>query len=201
MIEVAPAESVSLIMEHLREHAEQIARHRHGCRIICRLLQRSYKRKQENPSLSELAGLEELLREVLNKAQALCCHIFAHHVIQYVLENTNNPEHKNKIFEALNGELQRCAQDRHASSVIQAALKCCRPCDVNSLADGLIDVVPSLATTRCGSYVYNTLCVHEDPDIKARAIGHQGEGHRRAQAGQGPAAGQHSRDETGEAGP
>jgi hypothetical protein len=158
MIEVAPVASVGLVIMHLSNHAEQIARHRYGCRIICRLMQRSFKRK-DNPNLPELPGLEGLVREVLGNAQALCCHIFAHHVIQSILENTLVDDHKHEIFLALHGELQRCAQDRHASFVIQAALKCCSPTDVTDLADGLINMLPQLATTRFGSYVYNTLCV------------------------------------------
>jgi hypothetical protein len=178
MIEVAPVESVGLIITHLRNHAEQIARHRYGCRIICRLLQRSFKDK-DNPDIPGLPGLGGLVREVLGKAQALCCHIFAHHVIQSILENTLVDDDKHDIFMALHGELTRCAQDRHASFVIQAALKCCSPKDVEDLSDGLIMMLPQLATTRFGSYVYNTLCVQGN--TRDKAIGalreHYAQGH------------------------
>jgi hypothetical protein len=162
MIEVAPPESVCLIIMHLSGHAEQIARHRYGCRIVCRLLERSSK--------SKLPGLEGLLEEVLLKAQALCCHIFAHHVIQSVLEHSIQQEHRRKIVEALCADLQRCAQDRHASFVIQAALKrCCGMDVIRNLADRLIGMLPDLASTRFGSYVCRILCVQESTTSKAIA--------------------------------
>merc|ERR1719277_1573225 len=162
MIEVAPPESVCRVIPHLSGHAEQIARHRYGCRIICRLLERSSK--------SKLPGLEGLLEEVLLKAQALCCHIFAHHVIQSVLENSPQHEHRQKIVEALCADLQRCAQDRHASFVIQAALKRCRGMDVvRILTDRLIGMLLDLATTRFGSYVCNILCAQESTTSEAIA--------------------------------
>jgi len=168
MIEVAPAESVGLVITHLSGHAEETARHRYGCRIMCRLLQRSSKRNAD-PRLPELPGLEGLLEELLVKAQALCYQIFAHHVIQSVLENSPQHEHRHRIFEALHADLQRCAQDRHASFVIETALKCCCPRDVESLADSLIDMLPHLATSRFGSYIYNVLCVQESTKCKAIA--------------------------------
>jgi len=161
MVAVAPAESVGLIIAHLLGHAEQIARHRYGCRIFCRLLQRSSK--------SKLPGLEGLLEEVLLKAPALCCHTFAHHVIESVLENSRQHEHQHKIFQALCSDLHRCAQDRYGSFVIQAALQCCCARDVKILADSLIDMLPSLATTRFGSNVYNNLCAQESTKSSAIA--------------------------------
>jgi hypothetical protein len=168
MIEVAPIASVGLIISYLRSYAEQLSRHRYGNRIICRLLQRSSREQKENPGSPELPGLPGLVDEVLLKAPTLCCHIFAHHVIQSVLENSLDDAHRHRIFQALNADVHCCAQDRHASFILQAALKCCCSKDVDSLGCSLIDLLPQVATTGFGSYVYHALC--KQPSTQEKAI-------------------------------
>jgi len=146
VVEVMPPAQAGFIVQELRGVATSVACHRYGCRILCRLLEHS------------MGG--ELIGEVLEVAETLCRHPFAHHVVESVLEH-GDEEQRHRVFLALHSDLVQNAQDPHASFVIQAAFEKCSTEDAQALAHGLVrggpHIVASLAQTRPGARVLRTL--------------------------------------------
>jgi pumilio RNA-binding family len=146
VIEVMPRAHTRFILEELRHAAAATARHRYGCRILCRLLE--YAISEE--------GLAVLVDEVLAEAGALCFHFFGHHVLQHVLEH-GSEEQRHRVAMAICPNMARCAQDSHGSFIVEAALRYCSSYDQFELARCLVGNDPawfvSLANTRFGSHV------------------------------------------------
>eukprot|EP00413_Alexandrium_margalefii_P012597 CAMPEP_0204527752 /NCGR_PEP_ID=MMETSP0661-20131031/9150_1 /ASSEMBLY_ACC=CAM_ASM_000606 /TAXON_ID=109239 /ORGANISM="Alexandrium margalefi, Strain AMGDE01CS-322" /LENGTH=442 /DNA_ID=CAMNT_0051533683 /DNA_START=53 /DNA_END=1378 /DNA_ORIENTATION=- len=92
IITALPTAMSDFVVKELSGVAARMARHRCGCRIICRLIEHS-------TANSELAVL---LSEILAEAEVLCQHPFAHYVVECVLEHL--PEHRGRIVEALSAD-------------------------------------------------------------------------------------------------
>jgi len=123
------------------------ARHRFGCRILCRLI--------EHYGASD--DLSVLMDEVLAEAEDLCRHPFAHHVLERALEHL--PERRARIARALSVDLLGHARHRCASHVVEAALLHCEGETREGLARGLQgnNGVAILAHSQFGSYVLRGL--------------------------------------------
>jgi len=150
IIEVLPMASASFIAEELCGMGVEVARHRYGCRILCRLLEHS----------ATEPGPIKLFNEVLGGVGGLCRHSFGHYVIQSVLEH-GTPEQRHTIAAALRAELTRSVQNRNACYVIENALSYCSAEDRQALVDGLISGGPgrlaALAQHQFGSHVVRAL--------------------------------------------
>lgn len=150
VVEVMPAALSGFVIAELQGAAVETARHRFGCRILCRLLEHS------NTSVP----LAKLIDELLVEAKMLIRHNYAHYVMQSVLEH-GLPEHKRQLLGVLCEDLADNAQHRCASHVIEAALSHCSSEDQCSLAAQLIgegeDILVSLAMTQFGSFVVRAL--------------------------------------------
>jgi len=148
MISQLPTSATGFIAEEIvasKESASKIARNRHGCRILCRLLEFS-------SSESKTSAL--LVSQVLEKAEDLCRHSFGHHVLQAALEH-GNTSHRSQIAAALLSDLDSCAKHRNGSYLVEKALKFCCEEDQRDLLQQL--AVPSmladLALNQYGSFV------------------------------------------------
>jgi len=148
MIMQLPTSATGFIAEEImasKESASKIARNRHGCRILCRLLEFS-------SSESKTSAL--LVSQVLEEAEDLCRHSFGHHVLQAALEHGNS-SHRSRIAAALLSDLDSCAKHRNGSYLVEKALKFCCEEDQRALLERL--VVPSmledLALNQYGSFV------------------------------------------------
>merc|ERR550525_68878 len=138
----------NFVIEELRGHGASIAKHRFGCRVLCRLLEYS----NGSASLAEL-----LENEVLQHAHVLACHPFAHYVIEEVLE-FGCPEHRAQTAAALRDSVSDLAQHRHASHVVESALQFCSIEDQRALADRILaDGIVSLAQCRFGARVVDAI--------------------------------------------
>lgn len=134
------------VLEELRGHAARTAKHRFACRILCRLL--------------EFCGSAsaELVEELLQDAESLCCHSFAHHVIQSVLEHGEG-RHKERVAKALLSDPFRFSTHKHSSYLIEKALCYCSEDDQQKFLDvlGSPQMILELANTQYGCYVARAL--------------------------------------------
>jgi pumilio RNA-binding family len=146
VIEVMPRVHIRFILDELRGVADATARHRYGCRILCRLLE--YAGSDE--------GVAALLDEVVEEAGALVFHFFGHHVLQHIFEHGTDWQ-KHRVAMAICDNMENCAQDPHGSFIVEAAVRYCSDDDQFELATCVLGSDPtrlvSLASSRFGSHV------------------------------------------------
>lgn len=153
----------TFIAEELLENGARFARHRFGCRILCRLLEHC----------TTEASTQRLISNILEdpaEALELCRHNFGHHVVQLVLER-GHPRHKELVLQVLRRDLATNAAHRRASYVVEAALNNCAPKDQYALLQHLLDpsVLQELAQARYGLYVVKTLLRRPEVDVPRMA--------------------------------
>merc|ERR1719329_989162 len=151
LVEVLPASSLGFVVEEILGAGAEVARHRYGCRVLCRLLQRH----SETP----MAHMDELIEELLSDASELARHTFGHHVTEMVLQ-TGSVYQRHAIFCSLNSELTRNAKNRNATYVVERALTSCEEEDRHTLVQQLIgspDCLVSLVENQFGCYVAKAL--------------------------------------------
>jgi len=161
IVEVLPTSMASFVVEELKSTATDSARHRFGCRILCRLLEHS----------ATEGGTAELVNELLTEARDLSRHAYGYHVIRCILEH-GLPEHRSQIAHALCGGLQRHAKHRHASFVVEKALAHCDEEAREGLAHELLqrpETVVDLARHQFGRHVVSQL-VRLPGDCSQRAL-------------------------------
>merc|ERR1711862_369746 len=112
VVAVLPMQHASFIVEELRGVAVDMARHRFGCRVLCRLLEHFATDK----------ATTELIDEVLTEVDELSRHSFGHHVIEHILEH-GREEDQRRVLAAIQRDLVGLAMDRHASHVVEKALR------------------------------------------------------------------------------
>mmetsp|Transcript_83288 Transcript_83288/g.201931 ORF Transcript_83288/g.201931 Transcript_83288/m.201931 type:complete len:424 (-) Transcript_83288:290-1561(-) len=149
-VEVVPGCSCGFIVEELCGIGSAVARHRYGCRVLCRLLEHA----------AATAGLAQLVDEVLEDAADLCRHPFAHHVMQAILEH-GAPGQKSQVYAVLYADIYHNAQHRCASHLVEAALLYCSAAEQSTLAAALLspgpEAVVALAQSQFGSFVVRVL--------------------------------------------
>jgi len=131
VIEVLPLSQSSFVADELFGMGAEVARHRYGCRVFCRLLEHSAKG----------AAAPALLEEVLREAGGLCRHSFGHYVMQHVLEHGTCAQ-RGQVLAALRSELARNVQSRNACYVIETAFTYGSPEDRAALIDDLLSGGP-----------------------------------------------------------
>eukprot|EP00438_Fugacium_kawagutii_P029241 Skav229576 [mRNA] locus=scaffold568:769569:775299:+ [translate_table: standard] len=144
----------TFIAEELLDSGARFARHRFGCRILCRLLEHCTTESSTQRLISRIL-------EDPSEALELCRHNFGHHVVQLVLERGHptrrgscrggvvlgrlagaeriavdagisgahhaQPRHKELVLQVLYKDLATNAAHRRASYVVEAALNNCSP--------------------------------------------------------------------------
>lgn len=153
IVEVMPPSHGSFVVKELKGVAAELARHRIACRIFCRLVEHSVGGEDFN----------ELMNDLLADALGLSRHQFGHYVIQSVLEH-GSPVHRKQLVAVLCSDMQKNAQHRWASHVIERALTYCAPEEQHSIAVslGYLDedanhAMVSMAKTQYGSFVIKAL--------------------------------------------
>jgi pumilio RNA-binding family len=150
VVEVLPSAQTGFVIEELRGVGANVARHRYGCRILCRLLEHC----------ASEADMVTLIDEILDEADDLCRHSFGHHVIQSVLEQSPNPQQK-QVVVALCRDLPRHVWNRNSSFVIEKVLTHCQTGEQRMLVEQLVnegpDMVTSLSQSRLGPHVAKVL--------------------------------------------
>jgi len=145
-VELLPSESLEFILVELSGHVETVARHRYGCRVLERLMERAWQ-------------IESVVNEVLVDANQLCRHPFGNFVVQHVLKLGTSIQ-KHSVVSTLHADIQRLARHRVASHVVRCALahasSADKQCLVNVLTADAEDFA-DLAHHHCGSYVVRQL--------------------------------------------
>jgi len=148
-IEVLPVASASFVPEELKGHMTEVARHRFGCRILCRLIEHHLCGSSCSSSTAEL------MDEMLLEAEQLIHHNFARHVMELILEH-GTEEHKHRVAGAIRANLFHNAKNRNASYVVERALVFCSAADRKAITSELLadpERFLVLATHECGSHV------------------------------------------------
>merc|ERR1711933_325100 len=162
VVEALPVALASFVAEEIIGMGTEVARHRYGCRILCRLL--------EHHSDTDCPATRELLDEVLADAAHLCHHSFGRHVIDSALEH-GSADRRHKAALAMNVDLLRNARNRNASYIVEKVFCFCGIEDQRMVAMTLLrsglDRIVALATHECGSHVLKALlrsrcCEHAD---------------------------------------
>jgi len=154
----------AFIAEELLDNGARFARHRFGCRILCRLLEHCTSEGSTQRLISKIL-------EDPSEALELCRHNFGHHVVQLVLER-GHPRHKELVLQVLYKDLATNAAHRRASYVVEAALNNCSPQDQYNLLHHLLQpaVLHELSQARYGLYVVKTLL--KRPEVDANRLAH-----------------------------
>lgn len=141
-VELVPAENLQFILEEMSGQVVTTARHRYGCRVLERLIERAWH-------------TESLVDEVLADTSLLCRHPFGNFVVQHVLK-LGTPLQRRSVVEILHTDIQRLARHRVASHVVRGALANGSSEDRQRLVSALtMDPAgfADLAHHHCGSYV------------------------------------------------
>jgi len=147
IVTTLPSATSSFVVKELIGAGAATARHRFGCRILCRLIEHSGANGE----------LSRLISEVLVEGAELVQHPFAHHVVECVLEHL--PEWRPRAAEALASNLVGNARHQCASRLVEAALRHCAEEEQQKLADGLLGEVGvvTLAHHPFGCFVLKSL--------------------------------------------
>jgi len=151
MVEVSPASSLGFVVEEILGAGAEFARHRYGCRVLCRLVQRH--------SETSISHMDELIAELLSDAADLARHTFGHHVIEMVLQ-IGSTYQRHQIVGSLSSDLMRNAKNRNATYVVERALTSCEDEDRRTLVQELIgtpEFLVSLVENQFGCHVAKAL--------------------------------------------
>jgi hypothetical protein len=118
VIEVLPIAQASFVGQELLGAGADFARHRFGCRVICRLLEHSAGDERKDDAVTDL------VTEVVVAATNLGRHNFGHHVIQSVLEHGRSAQ-RYEVIRQLCRDLPRNLMNRNSSFVIDKVLTDC----------------------------------------------------------------------------
>jgi hypothetical protein len=124
--EVMPPLKLQFVLRELKGQGIFVARHRFGCRIIQRSIERCTAEQNE-----------DLITEILMDAPQLVRHTYGNFVIQHILQY-GTPKQVHQIAEVLLTDAIRFAKHRIASHVMSCAVSCCSPVDVQNLTDILL---------------------------------------------------------------
>jgi len=167
VIEVLPVTAASFVAKELTLFAAEVARHRFGCRILCRLVEHQLCGGTTSPATTDL--IDELLLE----ADQLIRHNFARHVLNLILEH-GSETHKKQISDAIRSNLFHNAKNRNASYVVEKALCLCSAEDTHAIASELLSDPARflmLAVHECGCHIVKAvLRSHEDCAQQAREL-------------------------------
>lgn len=139
------------IVEELKQSGVKTAKHRFGCRIICRLVENS----------AADGKTAALVDEIVKDAGDLSRHTFGHHTIQSILEHGNTRQQHAIISTIrIENELMKNATHRSASYVVEKALQHGPLSDRKMLAEDLTNDpsrMKDLAMNQFGCYVTRAL--------------------------------------------
>lgn len=159
IIAASPAKMGIFIAEELLGQGPSNARHRFGCRVLCRLIEHWMPMDNGGSTGDHLWPVSNLINEVLMDAVLLSRHAYGNFVLQHLLVY-GHAEHKHMICRACSEDLRSAASNRNASHVIEKALESCCDEDRMTITSGLAacaELVLQLSDTssenRYGSYV------------------------------------------------
>jgi len=151
-----PGETANFVIEELLPTAVEAARHRYGCRILCRILEHMRGDKKS-----------QLVENILIDVKSLIRHNFGFHVIEHIVE-FGSQKQQSIVAEALLAELPDGAKYRNASYLIEKVLKFCSDDVQHKIIHKVQQHLQELATQKCGRYVVMELL--KLPEGKSRPV-------------------------------
>jgi len=151
LVEVLPQPSLGFVVEEMLGAGPEVARHRYGCRVLCRLVERHFCRP--------VAHMDELIEELLAEGAELSRHTYGHYVIEMILQ-TGSAHQRRQICTALRVEVMRNAKNRSATYVIEKALTICDEEDQRIMIQDLLgspESLVSLVENQFGCHVAKAL--------------------------------------------
>lgn len=149
IISELPTNLTAFVAQELIGVAAEVARHRYGCRILCRLVEHA----------AAEVGTAALLEELLRATGDLSRHNFGHHVIQSILEH-GLPEQQRAVAEALVHQLPRNVRSRNATYVLEKVLTYCQRDQQDALVRALVEnpeELLAMAESQVGFHVVRAL--------------------------------------------
>jgi pumilio RNA-binding family len=149
-----PTNVSSFVAEEISGNANEIAKHRFGCRILSRIVEHM----NSAADVKKMAVVNELLA-TCDELNDVCRHSFGHHVIQSILEHGFQAQ-KHSIATALASDLSHNSRNRNATYVIERAFQYCSAQDQHLMARALLDNSTDLhvlADHQFGSHVVRAL--------------------------------------------
>jgi len=128
IVVMMPVRLTDFIVHELRGKAVVCARHRFGCRILCRLVEHS----------SADAATISLVDELLVSAAELSKHTYGHHVVQAILEHGGQSQ-KQAIIMAIIADLPRAARNTNSTHIIEAILRYCHTADQQAFVASVLN--------------------------------------------------------------
>jgi len=165
IVQVMPAARASFLIEELVDAASDVAKHRSGCRILCRILEHAPR-----GSLSD-STTADLLSKILDDAADLSCHHYGSYVIRHIIEY-GLPEHHQRIVDALSADVMRCAKDKFGSHVVEAVIHFSSDDDKLKIVNNLLsnrDQLLSLASNQFGRHVVKEM-LRMQGDLRQRVV-------------------------------
>jgi len=149
VIAQVPTELVKFIIQEIKGKAVEVARHRYGCRILCRLLEHSP---------SNESSVHMLVDEILEDPVKMCRHTYAHHVMNSIMEH-GIPEQRQIVAAAVKQDLLANACGRTASYVVEKILLYGSQCDREEVTAKLCNPenIVWLGQSECGGFVVRTM--------------------------------------------
>jgi len=117
ILDVLPACQTLFIVDEVVGFAAEVARHRYGCRVLCRIVERHSGGCESKQSAA-------MICELLVEAAELSRHTYSHYVMESILQHGTPPE-LHAVSVALCVELLRNAKNRSATYVVERAVTCC----------------------------------------------------------------------------
>mmetsp|Transcript_33274 Transcript_33274/g.72620 ORF Transcript_33274/g.72620 Transcript_33274/m.72620 type:complete len:377 (+) Transcript_33274:85-1215(+) len=164
IITTMPAQASQYIIDELMRKGpgagSQAAKHRFGCRIIERLLEKSTQEQ-----------VHDLVEDIIAESIVLSTHPYGNYVMQHVLEH-GSLEQRGSITKLLADNASAVGKDGYACAVAAKALSHSQDKDKQMLALAMYDVpglLESMARTRHG-HIATKLVYQELPDQQRDAL-------------------------------
>jgi len=132
IVTALPIAKVNFVVEELIGFGDETARHRFGCRLLCRILEHF---SQDDETTWEQTCT--LIDDVLSKVEDLCSDAFGSYVVRHVLE-FGLPQHKHRVAQGIIPWAAFNARHKLGSHVVEAALEACSPEDQCAIAQALM---------------------------------------------------------------
>jgi hypothetical protein len=114
VITVLPNDHASFVAEELCGGGKEVARHRYGCRVICRLIEHAAVDENQDSE----SPLAVLLHEVLQDLYNLSRHAYGHYVIECLFEHGTKAQ-QSQVVETLCRTLGGNIMNRNSGFVIE----------------------------------------------------------------------------------
>lgn len=151
-VTMLPSAKTAFVPEELLGMAAWTAKHKFGCRIMCRIV--------EHPGSEQR---NTLIAEMLDEAGELCQSFYGRHVIASIFEHGTVQQRKRVVSALCSGGLLCYAMNQHGSHVLEEALASADIDDQDLLMAELLrdpDIFLSMADNQYGRHVVKALIRH-----------------------------------------